>query len=47
MRTELAALRQEVADITLQFEVSDATHAIEADVLSHEIANLRRQLAEI
>ena len=46
LRVETARLRQTVEDLTLQVQVSDLTHATEADCLYQEIANLRRQLAE-
>lgn len=43
---ERTILRQEVTDLTLQLEVSDATHATEVDCLYKEIGKLRRQLEE-
>lgn len=46
MRRELAILCQEVTDLTLQLEVSDATHAMEADFLYEEIDKLHHQLEE-
>ena len=45
LRMETARLRQEVVDLTLQVQVSDLTHATEADCLYQEIADLRRELA--
>ena len=47
LRMEIAQLRQELADVALQVEVSDATHATEADILNNEIADLRHQIAEL
>jgi hypothetical protein len=42
---EIARLRQEVADLTLQMGVSDLTHATEADCLYQEIVELRQEIA--
>lgn len=47
MHTELAALRQEVADLSLQLELNDATYAGKVDELANEVAELRRQIAEL
>jgi hypothetical protein len=38
---EITQLRQELADVPLQVEVSDATHATEADILKNDIADLK------
>ena len=42
----MARLFQEVVDLALQLEVSDATHVTEAYCLYQEIYDLCRQLAE-
>ena len=44
LRIEVAKLRYEIADLTLQHEVSDLTHAMEADFLYQEITELHRQI---
>lgn len=46
MHKELISLREDLADLTLQMETFDATHATEIDYMYQEIYSLRRQLAE-
>lgn len=46
LRREVAILRQDVTDLTLQLEVFEATIATEADCLYQEIGDRRCQLAE-
>lgn len=41
MRTELVALHQEVADLSLQIELNDVTYVSEADELAHEVADIQ------
>ena len=47
LRVETARLRETVEDLTLQIQVSDLTHATEADCLYQEIADLRSELAAV
>lgn len=47
MHTELATLLQEVANLSLQIELNDATYVSQANELAREVADLRCQLAEI
>lgn len=46
LRKETALLKQEVADLELQMQVSDLTHASETDSLHQAIEELRREIAE-
>lgn len=47
MRTKLATLHQEVADLSLHLELNDETYTCEVDELAHEVAELHRQIAEL
>lgn len=42
----MVSLREDLTELTLQMEVSDATHAIDTDCLHQEIYSLQRQLVE-
>lgn len=46
MCKDMVSLQEYLTELTLQMEVSDATHAIETYCLYQEICSLRRQLAE-
>lgn len=46
LHRELAILRQEVTDLTLQLGISNVTHVTEANCLYEEIGELCRHLEE-